>query len=210
MAGPKLVVGGTPIISTAQELQRGQIPANTTLQQPAATAFSLVDQFQKNSPGPLQVEVQEISGQVNTHTGQITTLQNQVAALQAQVAILQRFMDSFQWTGAEQLTGLIHNGSNVYTRSFYWGSGFSQPNSVTQIPHGIPGFNYLVAHWTVDWAGGGGYSFAITYLNAASTNNAQDSVSFYIDPTFINSTSGETNRSNDIVMMTLWYTCTDR
>jgi hypothetical protein len=148
--------------------------------------------------------------EIATLQTKVTTLEVNVGTLQSQVATLLGFMNSFNWSGAEQATGYTNNGRMVYTRSFYFASGFSHPNAVTQIPHGIPGFNYLVSHHTVDWAGAGGYSFAITYINASSSNNAQDSVSFYIDPTNINSTSGASDRSNDIVMMTLWYTCTDR
>jgi hypothetical protein len=203
------VAGGTPVAASAQDLQRNQLLSGVTLLQPSAPAFRLSDALAKLDPSTLVQEIEVLQGQVAALQEQVTTLEGQVATLQGQVTPLQAFMNSFNWVQAEVATGTYFLDSRLlYTRSFAISSALNTANNVYTLLHGIEQINY-VAQGIGMAALGGSIFFPLTYGNV-SQSPMTDGVSFWADVNYLYIANGNQVRTNYLVLIKLYYTCTNR
>lgn len=214
----KFVHGGSP--QAPGDWNRDQIQAGVTMLQPSAIAFRLSDALQKatyttssNAGDIAQIEadIATLQGQVQSLSTQMTTLQGQIGTLQGQMTVVQGFMNSFNWVQAEVSTGLIFlDQRTLYTRSFVISAALNTGFNVFVYPHGITAINYVAQ--AIGVAGiNSSQTFPITYVNMTTApTNIQDGISFYVDPTNIYVLNGAVIRTNFLVLVKLYYTCTDR
>lgn len=193
---PTFVAGGTPVMSSASDLQRSQIGANVTLRQPTAPAFRLSDALTltQNSTNSFQSDISGLQQQV-------ATLQNQVTNLQTQ---MQNVLNFINFSQSEVATGIIFlDQQQIYKRSYAY-SGINAINNVYIAAHGIQNLAYL-AFATCTMGVANNVNIPLAWLNPTVQPWA-DGTTFYIDNTNIYIVNGSTNRSSYIFLVTLWYT----
>lgn len=188
------------------------IPANSTLLQPGSGQyFRLGDALSVLNIGP-QVggQITDLQQQVTTLQGQVSTLQSQMATAQAQIAVLQGFMNSFNWVQLEVNTGLTFlDGRTLYTRSFVISGALANALTTFTYAHGITNINYVASAQAI--AGqNSGQNLPITWINAQQVPSVQDAISMMVDTVNIYIFNGSVLRTSMLVLVKLYYTCTDR
>lgn len=189
------------------------LPANITLLQPGSRGFRLSDALsvQAVSAQTSNTQIATLQGQVNGVQGDVTTLQGQVAALQGQVAALQTFMSSFSYyQNIEQPTGTYFLDSRlIYKSSFVINGALNTALTVFTYPHAVANINYIVNVQAIA-AQAGGQQLPITFINMATAPSISLGVSCWCDTTNIYIACGGVTFAGFQVLVTLWYTATDR
>lgn len=192
------------------------LPTNITLLQPGSRAYRLADALTQQTAS-LQVsnattaaQIATLQTQVATLQGQVSTLQGQVSTLQTQVQTLQQFMNSFSYLQAEVSTGTIFLDQNtIYKRSFVINNALDTALNVFTFAHGVTSINYIVNVQAMA-AQAGGQQLPITFINMATAPSISLGVSCWCDATNIYVSCGGVTFPGYQVLVTLWYTATDR
>lgn len=206
------VVGGV----SARQLDAGQAPvqypdqisAHTAVLQTGGGAYARISNALQSLDQSFNVAT--LAAAIGTNGSDITTLQNQVATLQGQVQALQLFMNSFNYMQFEVSTGtLFLDQRTIYKRSFVINGALNTALNNFVFPHGVVNINYIVNVQAMA-SQAGGVQYPITFLNMATAPSMSTGISVWSDVTNIIVSVGSTSFPGVQVLVTLWYTATDR
>lgn len=210
-AGETLLQPGTPFYRITDALGSANLTAQQVaqLQIEQANLAGYVEALQTQMAAA-NANIATLQGQVSTLQDQVSTLQTQMTTVQAQIAVLQSFMNSNNWVQSEVNTGLTFlDGRTLYTRSFVISGALASALSTFTYAHGIANINYVAQGIAI--AGQSvGQNLPITFINAQQIPNVQDAISFFVDTVNIYIFNGNVLRTNMLVLVKLYYTCTDR
>lgn len=205
----KFIHGGTP--QAPGDWNRDQIQAGVTMLQPSAIAFRLSDALQKATytASSNAGDITQIEEDIATLQGQVGTLSTQISTLQGQVQVLQGFMNSFNWVQAEVSTGLIFlDQRTLYTRSFVISGAQNATNNTFTYAHGITNINYIAQ--VIAMVGLNNPNFAAPIFYGNTSAPLSDAIGIWADITNIYISNGTVIRTNNLTLVKLYYTCTDR
>lgn len=187
------------------------LPTNVTLLQPASRYFRLDQALQALDIGAqVNSQIAPLQADITTLQSQVATLQSQMTTVQGQIAAQQQTINSFNWVQLEVDTGLTFlDGRTLYTRSFVISGALNTALNVFTYAHGISAINY-VAQISAIAGQNNGQNLPITFINAQQVPNVQDAISIFADITNIYVFNGSVLRTNFLVLVKMYYTCTDR
>lgn len=206
----KYVHGGSP--QAPGDWNRDQIQAGVTMLQPSAIAFRLSDALQKATytSSSNAGDITQIQNDIAILQGQVQTLSTQMTTLQGQVQAQQLVLNSFNYLQAEVSTHTTFlDQRTIYRRSFVLNGALATALTNFIYAHTVANISYIVnveamASLT------GNPQYPIPFVNMPTAPSLSTGISCWADNTNIIISVGTTAFANYQVLVTMWYTCTDR